>query len=246
MADPIPARPPIEYASLKTAEGLLDALSPRNARWKPEPALWMFRGHGGVDWKLLPLALRLCLDGELRDYDADAVTLPTTPELSALLHLELVLLQRFMVTADLSGLGVPEDRQALRSDQEMNDIIAPAVARAQGGEFSWPPTKLLSILALAQHYGVPTRLLDWTWRPRVAAFFAAETSAAERPDGRVPCPPAAVALQRACNGCPAKEDPLVFGWILGGADENRTRDLFHAMEALSQLSYSPGNGDGND
>ena len=25
----------------------------------------------------------------------------------------------------------------------------------------------------------------------------------------------------------------------GGADEDRTRDLLHAMEALSQLSYSP-------
>jgi hypothetical protein len=26
---------------------------------------------------------------------------------------------------------------------------------------------------------------------------------------------------------------------IGGADEDRTRDLLHAMEALSQLSYSP-------
>jgi hypothetical protein len=28
-------------------------------------------------------------------------------------------------------------------------------------------------------------------------------------------------------------------WHSGGADENRTRDLLHAMQALSQLSYSP-------
>jgi hypothetical protein len=27
--------------------------------------------------------------------------------------------------------------------------------------------------------------------------------------------------------------------VRGGADENRTRDLLHAMQALSQLSYSP-------
>lgn len=38
---------------------------------------------------------------------------------------------------------------------------------------SWPPIPLLSIVALAQHYGIPTRLLDWTWKSTVAAYFAA-------------------------------------------------------------------------
>ena len=79
----------------------------------PRARVWVFRGHADASWALLPTALRLCLAGKLSDFDAGATPLSKVPNTDDLLHLGWVLLQRFMITADMAGVGVPEPHRPL-------------------------------------------------------------------------------------------------------------------------------------
>jgi hypothetical protein len=87
-------------------------------------------------------------------------------------RLEFATLKYFWEESDRQGLRLPEDGQTLRDafyamEKKLDD------GKLQYVEHFWPPTPMLSLLGLAQHSGIATRLLDWSWDAYVAAYFAA-------------------------------------------------------------------------
>jgi hypothetical protein len=87
------------------------------------------------------------------------------------MHAEVRAVHLFLEQADKLGLETPLDYQALYANQPTVD----AVAKGEEGAWtrSFPEPAYLPAIAMAQHYGIPTRLLDFSESPLVAAYFAA-------------------------------------------------------------------------
>jgi len=159
------------------ASKLLDALSPRcHALWEGKSSSWIYRGQANAEWELKPGAVRdrhlfarYGIDDSFaksRDYSDSAQEWPIRTEL------ERRLLGQFREGLDRSGLTIPS-RPPRVDPSELQEVSSLAE----------PLREAFPLLALAQHHGLPTSLLDWTRRAWVAAYFAAAEAAAEDPKG---------------------------------------------------------------
>lgn len=160
----------MEYQGFKeihyqSADELWEALSPTRELVKTNGKL-IYRGQGAASWKLVPSVLRypnIC--------NADAFW----GELTAAekqVFIEARLLEIFAEQCDRIGIKIPGDSPIFREEVLTTEGLDAYLRNPS----LWPNPALDEVMAFAQHHGVATRLLDWTRRPYVAAYFAASSA----------------------------------------------------------------------
>ncbi|MDY4299388.1 FRG domain-containing protein [Pseudomonas salmasensis] len=151
-----------------TIDELLEFISP----WGKDPNLtgFVFRGHSKESYELTPTALRLEKNDQL--WNMSGLGKPIDRQWdwqSWQIEAEYHLLRSFYRLADQRGLDVPTSfrvRQNLAQEFDTVGLIG------HDQQDVWIPTDLHETAALAQHYGVPTRLLDWTYDIYISLYFA--------------------------------------------------------------------------
>lgn len=79
---------------------------------------------------------------------------------------ELYVLLKFLDYSDKSGLYVPFNKDIRKIMQSNNDYNSELKFRL------WPNIDYFEIISLAQHHGLPTCALDWSYDYNVALYFA--------------------------------------------------------------------------
>lgn len=148
----------VEKITIESVEDLFDHVNGR----KNIPDLrnnFIFRGIKSFNYKLTPSAFRISNGAFIIDkYIQNSSNLPHILK-------ENIVLFDFLEMADKQGFKIPIPQKFReffhKSVKSYRDYLAP-----------WPMYDYFEAISLAQHYGIPTCALDWSYDYKIALYFA--------------------------------------------------------------------------
>ncbi|TGQ12190.1 MULTISPECIES: FRG domain-containing protein [unclassified Mesorhizobium] len=177
----LPERKIIEHLQYSDANRFLSELLSLQESIPTQQTPLIYRGSAIADWGLVPSAFRP--QGVQRLERLLALDVSTKFANDSSLHKQIVAeftaVRLFYKFANHQGIARPSvsdeiHHLLMQSAFRMNPKSFMALVGAHF--WKWPPPDLRPIIGLAQHYGVPTRLLDWSRDMLVAAYFAAKSA----------------------------------------------------------------------